>query len=279
MNKNCDVYLIAEVLLVGGTDQEGDVKAGCDLGLLQAMEKPNEEPSTVGLLPTVAVIVLNYRINRMSGCFPAHKQQDCDHDIFSTFLLPASTPHCTGLTSETCLITSSTSTKCCRGYWRTVSFKKEKCEFHPPPQVSFFRLILKASCKQIQRSQEMAPLTALTVPSLYLDWCHWLEVSMQPFMVWTDHKNLAYIRTAKPLNSRQASPGPTSPWILSLVCLCLVTVILAIVDQFSKVAHFVALTELPTARETAYLLTTHVVRLHSISLDIVSDWCLQFISQ
>lgn len=36
------------------------------------------------------------------------------------------------------------------------------------------------------------------------EWRHWLEGSKQPFLVWTDHKNLAYIQTAKRLNSGQA---------------------------------------------------------------------------
>lgn len=36
------------------------------------------------------------------------------------------------------------------------------------------------------------------------EWRHWLEGSVLPFIVWTDHKNLAYIQTAKRLNSRQA---------------------------------------------------------------------------
>lgn len=36
------------------------------------------------------------------------------------------------------------------------------------------------------------------------EWRHWLEGADQPFIVWTDHKNLAYIQTAKRLNSRQA---------------------------------------------------------------------------
>lgn len=33
---------------------------------------------------------------------------------------------------------------------------------------------------------------------------HWSEGTKQPFLVWTDHKNLEYIRKAKRLNSRQA---------------------------------------------------------------------------
>ncbi len=36
------------------------------------------------------------------------------------------------------------------------------------------------------------------------EWRHWLEGSGVPFIVWTAHKNLEYIRSAKRLNSRQA---------------------------------------------------------------------------
>uniref|UniRef100_A0A674PJ94 Uncharacterized protein n=1 Tax=Takifugu rubripes TaxID=31033 RepID=A0A674PJ94_TAKRU len=36
------------------------------------------------------------------------------------------------------------------------------------------------------------------------EWHHWLEGTKLPFLVWTDHKNLEYIRSAKRLNSRQA---------------------------------------------------------------------------
>lgn len=36
------------------------------------------------------------------------------------------------------------------------------------------------------------------------EWRHWLEGAELPFVVWTDHKNLAYLQSAKRLNSRQA---------------------------------------------------------------------------
>ena len=36
------------------------------------------------------------------------------------------------------------------------------------------------------------------------EWRHWLEGAEIPFLVWTDHKNLEYIRSDKRLNSRQA---------------------------------------------------------------------------
>ena len=57
------------------------------------------------------------------------------------------------------------------------------------------------------------------------------------------------------------------------------TVILTVVDRFSKAAHFIALPKLPTASETAQLLVQHVVRLHGIPADLVSDRGPQFISQ
>ena len=57
------------------------------------------------------------------------------------------------------------------------------------------------------------------------------------------------------------------------------TVILTIVDRFSKAAHFIALPKLPSAFTTAELLVLHVFRLHGIPIDIVSDRGPQFISQ
>ncbi|KAL3968321.1 potassium voltage-gated channel Eag-related subfamily H member 3 [Sarotherodon galilaeus] len=81
-------------------------------------------------------------------------------------------------------------------------------------------------------------------------------------------------------------PVPSRPW--SHIALDFITglppssgktVILTIIDRFSKAAHFVALTKLPTALETAQLLTQHVFRLHGIPLDIVSDRGPQFTSR
>lgn len=34
-------------------------------------------------------------------------------------------------------------------------------------------------------------------------WRHWVEGSALPFVLWTGHKNLVYVRNAKWLNSRQ----------------------------------------------------------------------------
>ena len=57
------------------------------------------------------------------------------------------------------------------------------------------------------------------------------------------------------------------------------TVILTMVDRFSKAVHFIPLLKLPTASETGDLLVRHVIRLHGIPVDIVSDRGPQFISQ
>ena len=78
---------------------------------------------------------------------------------------------------------------------------------------------------------------------------------------------------------------PTRPW--SHIALDLVTglpesqgytTILTIVDRFSKAVHFVPLTKLPSAMETAQLLIENVLRLHGIPAEITSDRGPQFIS-
>ncbi|XP_026164228.1 uncharacterized protein LOC113131342 [Mastacembelus armatus] len=56
------------------------------------------------------------------------------------------------------------------------------------------------------------------------------------------------------------------------------TTILTIVDRFSKMVHFVPLPRLPSALRTAQALVDHVVRLHGIPQEIVSDRGPQFIA-
>lgn len=57
------------------------------------------------------------------------------------------------------------------------------------------------------------------------------------------------------------------------------TVILTIVDGFSKTAHFIVLSKLPHALVTATLFVDQVFQLHGILVDIMSDRGLQFTSQ
>lgn len=44
----------------------------------------------------------------------------------------------------------------------------------------------------------------LAIVLALLEWCHWLEGAKEPFTIFTDRKNLSYIRSAKRMNSRQA---------------------------------------------------------------------------
>uniref|UniRef100_A0A3Q3A7Q2 Gypsy retrotransposon integrase-like protein 1 n=1 Tax=Kryptolebias marmoratus TaxID=37003 RepID=A0A3Q3A7Q2_KRYMA len=57
------------------------------------------------------------------------------------------------------------------------------------------------------------------------------------------------------------------------------TVILTIINRFCKAGHFVPLIKLPSALETAEIITQQVFRLHGIPIDIVSDRGPQFTSQ
>ena len=56
------------------------------------------------------------------------------------------------------------------------------------------------------------------------------------------------------------------------------TTILTVVDRFSKLAHFVPLPKLPSAKETAELVLQHVFRIHGLPVDAVSDRGPQFTS-
>ncbi len=81
-------------------------------------------------------------------------------------------------------------------------------------------------------------------------------------------------------------PIPSRPW--SHIALDFVsglppskgnTVILTVVDRFSKAVHFIPLPKLPSARETAQLMGDHVFRLHGLPVDVVSDRGPQFASR
>lgn len=80
-------------------------------------------------------------------------------------------------------------------------------------------------------------------------------------------------------------PVPSRPW--SHIALDFVTglppssgntVILTVVDRFSKAAHFIPLPKLPSAQETAQIMVDHVFKIHGLPSDIVSDRGPQFTS-
>ncbi len=55
-----------------------------------------------------------------------------------------------------------------------------------------------------ERNYDIGNRELLAVRLALGEWRHWLEGAARPFLVWTDHKNLEYIHSAKRLNARQA---------------------------------------------------------------------------
>lgn len=81
-----------------------------------------------------------------------------------------------------------------------------------------------------------------------------------------------------PAGLLQPLPVPGHPWSLIAVNFFMGlspsegnTVILTVVDRFSKIVHFVLLSKLPSAMETTNHLVAHVVWLHCWPKGIVSD--------
>uniref|UniRef100_A0A8C1EY99 Gypsy retrotransposon integrase-like protein 1 n=1 Tax=Cyprinus carpio carpio TaxID=630221 RepID=A0A8C1EY99_CYPCA len=84
----------------------------------------------------------------------------------------------------------------------------------------------------------------------------------------------------------QPLPVPSRPW--SHIALDFITalppsqgntVVLTVVDRFSRAAHFIPLPKLPSAKETAVAGVDHVFRLHGLPIDVVSDRGPQFVSK
>lgn len=55
-----------------------------------------------------------------------------------------------------------------------------------------------------ERHYDVGNRELLAIKLALEEWRHWLEGAETPFIVWTDHKNLSYLQTAKRLNARQA---------------------------------------------------------------------------
>uniref|UniRef100_A0A3Q3APQ7 Gypsy retrotransposon integrase-like protein 1 n=1 Tax=Kryptolebias marmoratus TaxID=37003 RepID=A0A3Q3APQ7_KRYMA len=55
-----------------------------------------------------------------------------------------------------------------------------------------------------ERNYDVGEREFLAVKLALEEWRHWLERAKEPFVIWTDHKNLEYLKTAKRLSSRQA---------------------------------------------------------------------------
>lgn len=57
---------------------------------------------------------------------------------------------------------------------------------------------------QAERNYDVGDRELFAIKLALEEWRHWLEGSEHPLLVWTDHKNLAYLQVAKCLNARQA---------------------------------------------------------------------------
>ncbi len=55
-----------------------------------------------------------------------------------------------------------------------------------------------------ERNYDVGNRELLAIRLALGEWRHWLEGASVPFIVWNDHRNLEYIRSAKRLNARQA---------------------------------------------------------------------------
>uniref|UniRef100_A0A8C5QLZ1 Gypsy retrotransposon integrase-like protein 1 n=1 Tax=Leptobrachium leishanense TaxID=445787 RepID=A0A8C5QLZ1_9ANUR len=89
-----------------------------------------------------------------------------------------------------------------------------------------------------------------------------------------------------PVGLLQPSPIPNRPWshlsmdfIVDLPKSKGHTVVLTVVDRFSKMAHFVPLPKLPTAKELAVVFARESVQIHGVPSEIVSDRGAQFVSR
>jgi reverse transcriptase-like protein/integrase-like protein/chromodomain-containing protein len=56
------------------------------------------------------------------------------------------------------------------------------------------------------------------------------------------------------------------------------TCILVVIDRFTKMAHFIPIAKIPDAEETAKLFLGHIVRLHGLPSEVISDRGTQFVS-
>lgn len=55
-----------------------------------------------------------------------------------------------------------------------------------------------------EQNYDVGDRELLAVKLALQEWRHWLEGAEQPFLIWTDHRNLEYMQSAKRLNARQA---------------------------------------------------------------------------
>lgn len=78
-----------------------------------------------------------------------------------------------------------------------VSSQQQTGKLHP---CAFFSRHLSPA----EQNYDVGDRELLAIKLTLKEWRHCLEGTTQPFVVWTDHKNLAYLQSAKRFNTRQA---------------------------------------------------------------------------
>uniref|UniRef100_A0A8C5MC00 Gypsy retrotransposon integrase-like protein 1 n=1 Tax=Leptobrachium leishanense TaxID=445787 RepID=A0A8C5MC00_9ANUR len=98
--------------------------------------------------------------------------------------------------------------------------------------------------------------------------------------------NISKSLPTRPAGLLQPLPIPSQPWshlsvdfIVELPPSKNHTVIMVVVDRFTKMAHFLPVCKLPTAKQTADLFYREIFRLHGVPASIVSDRGSQFTSK
>ncbi|KAK3527895.1 hypothetical protein QTP86_010985 [Hemibagrus guttatus] len=190
--------------------------------------------------------------------------------------------------------------------------KPEKCEFHRTT-ITFLGYVISRQGVEMDLTKLRGwPIDCFTAGK----WRHWLEGACHPFLVLTDHRNLEYLRSSKHLNPRQArwalfftrleflvtyhpetknSKADTLSrqfetrsecwshlsvdFLTDLPNLRGITVVMVVVDRFSKACKLIPLKGSPTAMQTAEAMFHHIFQNFVLPEDIVSDRGSQFTSR
>ncbi|XP_044141603.1 uncharacterized protein LOC122931595, partial [Bufo gargarizans] len=124
------------------------------------------------------------------------------------------------------------------------------------------------------------------VPEIQFFWWHALRKSVEGFVAACETCARAKVPHSRPSGPLLPLPIPSRPWthlsmdfIMDLPRSSGKTVILVVVDRFSKMVHFIPFPGLPNAKTLAQAFIDHIVKLHGIPSDIVSDRGTQFVSR
>ena len=116
-------------------------------------------------------------------------------------------------------------------------------------------------------------------------WWPRMEVSVQEYCDSCDVCMRAKGSRHKPYGLLMPLQVANRPWssvsmdfIVDLPQSAGMTAIYVVVDRFTKMAHFIPIKGLPSAEETAELFIQHVLRLHGVPEEIISDRGSQFVS-